>query len=42
MNMRKLRHGLALGFLVALASCGTVEGFGRDLSGAAERTSRLF
>lgn len=42
MKLRKLRHGLALVLMLGLAACGTIEGFGRDLSGAANRTSRLF
>jgi len=38
---RLLRPLLALLLLGALASCGTVEGIGRDISGASRRVSDM-
>ncbi|WP_269430753.1 hypothetical protein [Pseudorhodobacter wandonensis] len=33
---------VALTLLAALGACGTVEGFGRDISSASNRASQLF
>jgi predicted small secreted protein len=40
--LTKLRPLIAITLLAALAACGTVEGFGRDISSASNRASQLF
>jgi predicted small secreted protein len=42
MITQKHRFWLCMGLLLALAACGTVEGIGRDISGASNRASRWF
>lgn len=42
MRARGLRKLLVGAMLAALAGCGTVEGFGRDLSGGANRVAGWF
>jgi predicted small secreted protein len=39
MLTKPLRFWLVLGLLSALSACGTVDGIGRDISGASNRVS---